>query len=126
MYALKPLAALATSPGGTPEVIVTSCCPGFCASDLARGVGWYLKWAVWLFFRIFARTTEEGSRTLVSACALGPEAQGGYWKNDELMAPGEMVRSAEGKKIGEKVWGEIVDVLKEKVPEVERLAEEPT
>ena len=71
---------------------------------------------MWAFYKIFGRSTEEGSRTLVSACSLGEEAHGGYWKNDELIRPGEMVTSAEGKEMGRQVWGEIVDVLRAEVP----------
>ncbi|MCJ1457929.1 hypothetical protein MMC28_008298 [Mycoblastus sanguinarius] len=123
MYTLKPLAAIATSSGGEPQVLVTSCCPGFCYSDLSRQYSsWYLRIFAWVFYSLFARSTEEGSRTIVSAATLGEEAQGGYWKNDQLMRPGEMVTSAEGKKIQEQVWKEIVDVLKTDVPEVEGLA----
>ncbi|KAL2046859.1 hypothetical protein N7G274_000877 [Stereocaulon virgatum] len=128
MYTLKPLAFLATTSGGEAKVIVTSCCPGLCASDLSRGVPWYLIWAAWLFFKIFGRTTEEGSRTLVSACSHGEEAQGGYWKDDELRRPGEMVTSKEGRRAGEQVWREVVDVLRKEVPgpvpELEELIEE--
>ena len=127
MYTLKPLASLATTSGGEAQVLVTSCCPGLCASDLSRGVPWYLIWAAWLFFKIFGRTTEEGSRTLVSACSLGEEAQGGYWKDDELKRPGDMVTSKEGKRVGEQVWREIVDVLRKEVlgpvPKLEELVE---
>ena len=127
MYTLKPLAVLATSPGGVPQLIITSCCPGFCVSSPGQGVkSWYLKWARWAFYKVFARSTEEGSRTLVSACSLGEEAQGGYWKNDKLIRPGEMVTSADRNLVGEQVWRETVDVLKGKVPEVEGIAREPT
>ena len=85
MYAVKELAALATTSGGEPQVIVTSCCPGACVTNLGRQYNrWYERLAIWLFAPIFARSIEEGSRTLVSAAELGPEAQGGFWKNDEL------------------------------------------
>lgn len=36
MYALNPLAPLATSSDGEPQVIVTSRCPGFCVSWLCK------------------------------------------------------------------------------------------
>lgn len=87
MYVTNELAALATSPTGAPEVIVTSCCPGFCTSDLGRQYdSWIERIASWLFYSIFARSTEEGSRTLVRATALGPEAHGKWWKDYELPA----------------------------------------
>lgn len=86
MFVVKDLAALATSRGGEPQVLVTSCCPGACITDLGRQYNrWYEQLAMQLLGPIIARTVEEGSRTLVSAATLGAESQGGYWKNDELM-----------------------------------------
>ena len=83
MYITKELAALATSPGGEVEVLVTSCCPGFCTSDLGRQYhSWIEIWGLWLVHGLLARSTEQGSRTLVSATVLGPEAHGKWWKND--------------------------------------------
>lgn len=75
-------------------------------------------WAMWAFYKGYERITEEGSGTLVSACALGDKAQGGYWMSDQLMWPGENVTSTEGKGRERQVWREIVDVLKIEVPEV--------
>lgn len=123
MYAVKSLASVATSSSGEPQVIVTSCCPGFCASELGRQYnGWFEAWARWAFYGIFARSAEDGSRTLVGATSLGEEAQGGYLKDGEVRTPGELVTSAKGKEIQKQVWEEIIDVLKAKVPEVESLA----
>lgn len=39
--------------------------------------------------------------------------------------PGGLITSAEGKQLQQKVWSEIVDELKTKVPEVEGLASSP-
>lgn len=123
MYAVKSLAVLATSTSGEPQVIITSCCPGFCVSELGKQYnGWFEGWAKWAFYGLFARSTEDGSRTLVGASTLGEEAQGGYLKDGQLKAPGELVISAEGKEIQKQVWKEMIDVLKAKVPEVESLA----
>lgn len=123
MYAVKSLASLATSSSGEPQIIVTSCCPGLCVSELGRQYnGWFEGWAQWAFYGLFARSTEDGSRTLVNASTLGVEAQGAYLKNGQLRPPGELVTSSEGQELQKQVWKEIVDVLKAKVPEVERLA----
>ena len=86
MYVFRALTTLATSQGGEPQVIVTACCPGLCASDLARQYdAWYERAFAWLFLAVFARSQKEGSRTLVSAAALRVEGHGGYWKNDQLL-----------------------------------------
>lgn len=154
MCVLRALSALATSQNGEPQVLVTACCPGFCVSDLARPYdAWYERIFVWLFYKIFGRSQEEGSRTLVSAAGLGLEGHGGYWKDDHVctkvgclhfdvqkrtwpgfpasgshanaiftIRPGDLITSAEGKQLQQKVWSEIVDELKTKIPEVEGLA----
>lgn len=123
MYAVKSLASLATSPSGEPQVIVASCCPGLCATGLGRQYdSWFEIYAWWIFYGLFARSPEVGSRTLVSASTLGEEAQGGYLKDGKLQMPGNLVIGDEGKEIQKKVWKEIIEVLKANVPEVENLA----
>ena len=86
MFVVKELAALGTTAGGEPAILVTTCCPGACITDLGRQYNrWYEQLAMRLLGPLIARTVEEGSRTLVSAAGLGAESQGGYWKNDQLM-----------------------------------------
>lgn len=86
MWNIVYLARLGMSKYGTADVLITSCCPGFCKSDLGRQYDeWYMRLIMWIVGLLFQRTTEEGSRTLVSAAALGKDAQGGYWKNDRLL-----------------------------------------
>ncbi len=86
MYVFRALSALATSQNGEPQVLVTACCPGFCVSDLARPYdAWYERIFIWLFYKTFGRSQEEGSRTLVSAAGLGLEGHGGYWKDDHIL-----------------------------------------
>jgi NAD(P)-dependent dehydrogenase (short-subunit alcohol dehydrogenase family) len=82
-WIVKELAAANTKENGNIPVIIGSLCPGFCYSDLARS---YKSWVEWLsikvFYGLFARSTEQGSRTLVSATAQGVEAHGKYFKDD--------------------------------------------
>ena len=86
MYVVQGLGKLMTAPDGSPETIVTGCCPGACTSDLQREqtalparIGFYI------FGMVAQKTAEQGSRTLVSAATLGEEAQGAWWKNDTLL-----------------------------------------
>ena len=57
-----------------PRVIVNYLNPGLCHSDLASDAGWFLT--ILKFF--LARTTEVGSRTLVSATEGGEATHGQY------------------------------------------------
>jgi NAD(P)-dependent dehydrogenase (short-subunit alcohol dehydrogenase family) len=85
MYVMQGLAASSLKPGTSmPEVIVTTVCPGLCRSNLGRDFPFLLKIPVGLFQHIFARSSEEGSRTMVSGTTLGPEAHGEFWSHDVL------------------------------------------
>jgi NAD(P)-dependent dehydrogenase (short-subunit alcohol dehydrogenase family) len=81
-YAVDSIAPKTLSSSGKPEVIVTTVCPGLCRTNLGREFGTLLKVANGLFQQIFARTCEEGSRTLVSGAALGLEGHGKFWSHD--------------------------------------------
>ncbi|KAL5359250.1 hypothetical protein BJX96DRAFT_183631 [Aspergillus floccosus] len=91
-------------------VVVNMLNPGFCHSQLARdapGVG------IKVMKMLLARSTEEGSRTLVAGAAAGDESHGEYMENG-VVAPDAVsafVRSEEGARMQRRVWGEIVEVL---------------
>lgn len=88
MYVMQTLASFVRSSdaaSGKPNVIVTSVCPGYCKSDLSRGhKGIAMQVVRTLANALFLRTTEEGSRSLVSGVMLGEEAHGQFWQNDRL------------------------------------------
>ncbi|KAL8785909.1 MAG: hypothetical protein Q9195_008430 [Heterodermia aff. obscurata] len=77
-----------------PRVIVNFLNPGLCHSELSREAGWFLT--VLKFF--FARTTEVGSRTLVTATEGGEATHG---------KPSKLVRSEEGAKTQVRVYDEL-------------------
>ena len=83
-YITKELAALTRKPNGELEVIVTSLCPGFCTSSLSRQYDSFIEGiASYCFYGLFGRSSEQGSRTLVSAVAQGEESHGKWWRDDE-------------------------------------------
>lgn len=87
MYAADELATrvLAGKEGGEAPVIINSVNPGATATSLTRNIdSLALKVVAWVYLRLLARTAEQGSRSLVSACALGPESHGQYWEHDRL------------------------------------------
>jgi NAD(P)-dependent dehydrogenase (short-subunit alcohol dehydrogenase family) len=81
-YIVDSIAPKTLNSSGKPEVIVTTVCPGLCRTNLGREFGTFLKVTNGIFQQIFARTCEEGSRSLVSGAALGPEAHGEFWSHD--------------------------------------------
>ncbi|KAI0444125.1 short-chain dehydrogenase/reductase [Xylaria telfairii] len=102
--------------GTSPSVIVNAVCPGLCKTDLGRNFGLGAKIAGFVFFAAFARSAEQGSRSLVSATALGAESQGRLWHHDVLYPIGEM---AKDEKLMRKTWDEIWAVISEGRPELE-------
>lgn len=56
-----------------PVVVVSSVCPGFCVSELARGG---LPFPMNVFRAVFGRTAEVGSRNLLAAVGMGEESHG--------------------------------------------------
>ena len=85
MYVVREIAKLA-GPPEDPSVIVTSCCPGACKSDLAREYmkSWLLGLLIRLVMVLFLRTTEQGARSLVSGTVQGNKVHGQFWKDDKV------------------------------------------
>ena len=83
--------------------------PGYCVSGLARempnNVG------VRAFEKIMARTTEEGSRTLVHAATRGPETHGKYLNDCKIAKCSALVECGEGAAIQKRVWEELEAIL---------------
>ncbi|KAL8647217.1 MAG: hypothetical protein Q9226_006521 [Calogaya cf. arnoldii] len=88
MYAANELAATVqgVEKSTSTNVVVNSVNPGATATNLTRNItGIILRIVAFVYLNLLARTAEEGSRSLVSACALGKESQGGFWQDDKLV-----------------------------------------
>ncbi|KAI5807354.1 putative short-chain dehydrogenase [Peziza echinospora] len=92
-----------------PAVIISSVDPGFCYSELARdGLPFPFGLLRWLI----GRSTEVGSRNLVAAALIGPEGHGKYIASCVITKPYNLAIGEEGRKAGDRVYAEIIDVLK--------------
>lgn len=58
---------------------------------------------------IFARTTEQGGRTLVHAASQGPETHGQYLSNCQITLPAPLVLSPVGFVTQNRVWKELTE-----------------
>ncbi|KAI1298821.1 short-chain dehydrogenase/reductase [Xylaria venustula] len=101
---------------GSPEIIVNAVCPGLCKTELGRKFGVVQRAIGNLVLSFIARTAEQGSRTLVSGTALGPESHGRFWHHDVLYPIGEM---AKDEALMRQTWDEIQEVISEGRPAVE-------
>ncbi|KAH8156195.1 hypothetical protein CIB48_g12050 [Xylaria polymorpha] len=66
----------------TDDVGINACCPGMCRTDQGRDFPLGQRTFMGGFQAIFARSAEQGSKTLVSATDLGLESTGKFWVND--------------------------------------------
>lgn len=84
MAAMRGVAqAAAKGPGGN-DIVVNACCPSLCKTDLGRDWGAGMKVVMAGMQAVFARSAEQGARTLVSASALDSAASGKFWSHDIL------------------------------------------
>ncbi|KAL9033153.1 MAG: hypothetical protein Q9180_006102, partial [Flavoplaca navasiana] len=68
------------------QVVINSVNPGATSTNLTRNItGIILRIVAYVYINLLARTAEQGSRSLVSACALGRESQGQLWQDDVLV-----------------------------------------
>jgi NAD(P)-dependent dehydrogenase (short-subunit alcohol dehydrogenase family) len=124
-YSMRHIAQLPAlqSDDGQPKVIVNSTCPGLCKSDLGRDMmtNVLIRILAWVMFAVIARTAEQGSNAYVSSVTRDGSSQGQIWKDDSYYDPGRMIESDEGKKFGEKIWKEMMEVLGDADPKVKTL-----
>jgi retinol dehydrogenase 12 len=105
------------SPTEKGGVIINFLNPGLCHSELGRNAGW----GMWLMKAMFARTTEQGSRTLVHASQAGEESHGQYMSNCDVADVAPMVQKdgkEGGGKLQKRVWDEITTTLEKIQPGV--------
>lgn len=85
-YVARNIAEKTRNSDGTLQLIVNTVKPGFCVSALGRQYNrWYERWTAGLFTKIFGRSTEAGSRVLVSATVQGAESHGKTWHGEGYM-----------------------------------------
>ncbi|MCJ1452012.1 hypothetical protein MMC28_002352 [Mycoblastus sanguinarius] len=105
------------SPNQPPTVIFNTLTPGACKSDFFRAelplIPRLIQGAL---VNLTARSTEVGARTLVAAAAGGVETHGRYMADGVVSEESPFARSEEGRRVGERLWGELVGKLEGVVP----------
>ena len=86
MYAMRQIAKLVSTENNEPDIIVTFVCPGFCVSDLSRGHfrNKLVEVLIKFFLPLLARSTENGSRSIVSGTTLGVQSHSQLWQHDKI------------------------------------------
>jgi len=112
-------------PAEAPTVITNTINPGFCYSEIRRNLTGFVTILIRLMEKMLAFTTEEGSRQLVyGALAEDKDINGGYVSGSRVLEPSDFVISEKGKKLQDRVWDELVEILSEVDPRVQLVVKE--
>jgi len=82
LYAVRELAELV--PVSKTGVVVNVLNPGLCTTELSRHVGFVMRAQIAVLKLLLARTSEQGSRTLLHAAVAGVESHGKYVSDCEI------------------------------------------
>lgn len=96
------------------DVVLCSLNPGLCRSELMRE---FPPMRRWIMYNLFARTTEEGAKTLVWASLEDKVTPGSYSSSCGFINPSKYVLSVEGAQMQKKLWKEVGDVVVKVAPE---------
>lgn len=96
---------------GKGHVLVNALNPGFCRTELFRCIAFPGTLLRPIAFLLFGRNAEMGSRTLMAAALAGEETHGQWMSNCELHVWPSLMNGDAGRKLEEKLWAELLDVL---------------
>ncbi|OAA64508.1 short chain dehydrogenase reductase [Niveomyces insectorum RCEF 264] len=85
--------------------------PGFCRTELFRGMPAFVRPFMKVSLFVMGRTAEMGARTLVAAAAAGPETHGTYMDAAEVWHTSAYVTSEKGADVQKRVFTELLDIL---------------
>ncbi|KAJ6474691.1 hypothetical protein C8R47DRAFT_1022078 [Mycena vitilis] len=109
-------------------LIIDTVNPGFCQSELLRRASGIQALVIGLVQRIVAFTSEQGSRQLVWA-AVGKqshpeELRGAYISGCKVHEVSDFILSAQGVKVQNKLWEELVGILGKVDPRVKTIVDQ--
>lgn len=91
---------------------VVSVCPGYCASGLRRELWFPINYLDYAMEKLFAYTSEEGSRQLIWAAIGGigkeKELQGAFITHSDITEPSDSVLGEEGNRVQKQIWVRVV------------------
>ncbi|KAF8211139.1 short-chain dehydrogenase [Mycena galopus ATCC 62051] len=113
-------------PSSTP-LVISAVDPGYCYSELRREFSGIMGLLTWLMDKALAFPAEVGSRRLVWT-ALSHQDQpqklrGAYSSSFHVLEVSDFALSAEGVKMQNQTWDELVDILGEIDPRVTEVVE---
>lgn len=102
------------------SVVITLINPGMCKSDLDRSINFVLRSFLWGFRMALARTTEVGSRTLVTGACAGPESHGQFMSDSVNQDVEAWILTETGKKAQLKLFEQTIKILEQRKPGISK------
>ncbi|KAH6649086.1 hypothetical protein BKA67DRAFT_576718 [Truncatella angustata] len=116
ILALRRIAGV--HPADSYPVTINLVSPGLCYSELAREAQGFDRFAFQAMQALLARSTEQGSRTLIHAGLAGPESHGQYLEDCGIAELSSVFISDKG--LQDRVWRDLRDELEKISPGVTR------
>jgi len=114
-------------PANSP-IIVTSVNPGYCKTQLARSLPFFMRLRMMIMAALLGRTAEQGSRQLVWAAVGGAgrefELRGAYVNKADIEEVSDYVLSDDGAVAQKRIWEESVEILSRVNPKFESIVRE--
>lgn len=109
---VRELGSLVNGSGEEKGKIIVNCLtPGLCYSDLSRHSKFPFTIVVVTGKMLLGRSTEMGSRTLVSSSLAGEESHGQYMADCVVHHPSKWVLGKKGAAAQKKVYAELLSIL---------------
>ncbi|KAJ6590424.1 hypothetical protein DFH09DRAFT_1273944 [Mycena vulgaris] len=103
-------------------LIVDAAAPGYCYSELRRSLTGIRAFVDYIMERLLARTAEEGSRHIIWAALAhqndADKLRGEYIARGRVEEVSDFVLSAQGAKLQDRIWDEMVEILAKVDPKV--------
>ncbi|KAL8638375.1 MAG: hypothetical protein Q9228_004465 [Teloschistes exilis] len=116
VFYVRSLASHSSKNHPTPPITINMVNPGLCHSELALKGGDPMGLKIMKF--LLARTTEQGSRTYLSATEAGEKSHGCYMNACRVEEVAPLVRSEVGKEVQRRVWEQLNERLEKIAPGV--------
>ncbi|KDQ11369.1 hypothetical protein BOTBODRAFT_35450 [Botryobasidium botryosum FD-172 SS1] len=120
--------ALTAHVGPSFPVVIDTVDPGFCYSSIRNDIssGLVMGPTMFLMEKLFALTTEVGSRQLVYAALAGKpdEMRGQFVSFSQTREVGDFILTEQGKQAEEKLWANTVKILSDFSPDAKAVFQE--